>query len=537
MFEDLKKQRIINSSAQERTRLIMFVGGCLLLGALVVALPLFSSSGDKEAEQAALPVESDAPDPVAPPPTVDGEALWPLVTTEIPGADGSPERVERTDSWADDAIQYMRSTVRGAPLTYAATRLDPEGLAALDPQEATGRLFEVRGYVAARTQQVWQTEQRRLWSFLITTDDDDSGKRILAVVPGLASDPGSGAPSFAYRTGTKQLVQAERYVIVRGYYLQRRTGSVGDITLGEPTPVLYATAWRNPPDPSDRKPAPASLSEIRWGDVKDRFLADTKELEVPAVQQTIRWARQQGPERLRKLIDDGTLPTTEWDQDVFNGAWYEEVSLRTDEDRPWTENARGQVFRTSGLLASVSHEGWDRIKPNAYGVDHFEMVDLFSDHYRNSIMRTISPFPITAYEGITGEKNEHVWIYGVFVKNHSYEKRQASIDDPTKHQIITVPFFVVLDVRPRTYGADKSAFDLAMRIVAGVMVLLGLLFYFVFIRGEHKEATRMDEHRRRLRQRMRARAEAAASGALPPDGDGADGAPPDAGASDPSTGE
>jgi hypothetical protein len=525
MFDDLKKQRVINSSAQERTRLILFVGGCLLLGALVVALPLLSSDKDKEAQEAALPVEAGEPAPTPTAPVVEGKALWPLVTTEVTGPDGAPVRVERTASWADDAIQYMRSRVRGAPLTHVATRVDPSGLAALDPRESLGKVFEVRGYVTARTEQVWQTEQRRLWTFVISTDDDETGARALAVVPGLASDPDSGAPSFAYRLGPKERVAPGHFVIVRGYYLQRRTGSVGDISLSEPTPVLYATTWRHPNDPSEMKPAPASLQDIRWQDVKDRFLADTKKLEVTAVRQTIQWARQQGPKRLRQMLDDGTLPSTEWDQDVFNGAWYDEVSLRTDEPRPWTDSARGQVFRTSGLVASVSHEGWDTVRPNEFGVDHFETIDLFSDHYSNSVMRTISPFPLSAFGGIKGEKNEHVWIYGVFVKNHSYEKRQAALTDGTKHQIITVPFFVVLDVRPRVYDAAGSGFQTAMKVVAGVMVLLGLLFYFVFIRGERKEAARMEEHRRRLRQRMRARAEAAANGELPtdatdaPDGD------------------
>ncbi len=79
-----------------------------------------------------------------------------------------------------------------------------------------------------------------------------------------------------------------------------------------------------------------------------------------------------------------------------------------------------------------------------------------------------------------------------------------------------MPFFVVLDVRPRIYDSSKSGFDTAMRVVAGVMVLLGLLFYLVFIRGERREAARMEEHRRRLRKRMRERAEAAANGELPP---------------------
>ncbi len=431
MFEDLKKQEVINSSAQERTRLILFVGGCLLLGVLLVALPLFSDDKDEEAEKAALPVEADDQAPTVTAPVVDGEALWALVTKEITGPDGAPTRVEHTDSWADDAIQYMRSHVRGSPLTHAATRVDPGALGALDPQEAAGQVFEVRGYVTARTEQVWQTERRRLWTLLIATDDDDVGKRALAIVPGLASDPDSGAPSYAYRLGPKERVSPGHYVIVRGYYLQRRTGSVGDISLSEPTPVLYATSWRHPKDPSDRQPAPASLQEIRWKDVKDRFLADTKKLQVTAVRQTVQWARQQGAARLREMIDDGSLPTTEWDQDVFNGAWYDEVSLRTDESRPWTENARGQVFRTSGLVASVSHEGWDTTQANAFGVDHYELVDLFSDHYSNSVMRTISPFPLSAFEGVTGEKNEHVWIYGVFVKNHSYEKRQAALNDGT----------------------------------------------------------------------------------------------------------
>src|SRR5437667_265933 len=75
----------------------------------------------------------------------------------------------------------------------------------------------------------------RLWSFALEGAD---GKRIVVVHPGLGTNPAEDKPADAYHPGTAPVpLENGDLVRVRGIYLQRRTGTVGAVALGEPTPV------------------------------------------------------------------------------------------------------------------------------------------------------------------------------------------------------------------------------------------------------------------------------------------------------------
>ena len=61
--------------------------------------------------------------------------------------------------------------------------------------------------------------------------------------------------------------------------------------------------------------------------------------------------------------------------------------------------------------------------------------------------------------------------------------------------------FVVVHVEP--VPDLVSPWRNVLWIISGVILLLFVVFYFVFVRGEQKEAARMEDYRRKLRKRIR----------------------------------
>jgi hypothetical protein len=296
-------------------------------------------------------------------------------------------------------------------------------------------------------------------------------------------------------------------VAVRGVYLQRRIGTVGQTPLSVPTPVLVALAFRKSPTSTLTIEDP---TEADWREVKDRFLSETKNWEEPAVFQMLRWAERQGADRLREDVRSGKLAWKSWDRKAFD-AWEKEIRVEDDAaPRPFTEGARGKLWRFTGLVGQFVHEGWETVPPNAFGVDRLYVLDVSADDYSligtGIVLRLFCPFPLDAFPGVTGKKLQRVGVYGYFVKNYSYTSKHGH-HDKAGYQDITVPTFVVVHVEEAE--APKPDNSLVWWL-AGSMVVLGFLFWFFLIRGEAKDAAKMEHFRISLRQRAR-RAAAGAS--------------------------
>lgn len=127
------------------------------------------------------------------------------------------------------------------------------------------------------------------------------------------------------------------------------------------------------------------------------------------------------------------------------------------------------------------------------------ILDLISDHYANVALRVFMPFPLDDFPDVKGERAERLRVTGLFVKNFTYKTRRPS--EEGGYDLLTVPFFVVLHVASDEGG--RSPYKPLIWIIAGAIVVLGILFYVVLVRGESKERDRMDERRRALRKRVR----------------------------------
>lgn len=514
MFEDLKKEHAAGIGSKERTRLTMFVVGCLMLGVGLVGLqscPGTSSKPD-EAETEAGKTEAAETAPVQ----IDAARLAELGSVPSEG----DERVERLDTYAEDIIRYMRSNVMGDP--RPGEPVTPSMLAQRAPLEELGKVFDIQGRVVSRVEQVFENERQRLWSLVI---EDDSGAQVVAVKHGLASDSDRGMPTDDSFAMSKQPIYEGQYVLVRGYYIQRRTGTIGKSVLPTPAPVIWGSNWRQVIEPEGRNTPIESLDKVPWNLVRDRFYAETLKWDEPQLYQTLQWARAQGPERIRQMIEKGEIEPTEWDQGTF-GQWQKEVDVRDESERTFTEGARGKWFKTSGLISNQVYEGWSTIPANAWGVDDLTVLDVLSDHYGTTNIRSISAFPLNRYPEIKGERKEHVWIYGVYYKNHTFFTRKSRPGEKGPSPL-TMPMFIVMHVEPMVYDIDQTDYKVFMWIVAGSILLLGLIFWLVFIRGESKEAQRAEERRIRLRKQRRARGLSLdpTSAGDPPPGDG----PPEGG--------
>jgi hypothetical protein len=141
---------------------------------------------------------------------------------------------------------------------------------------------------------------------------------------------------------------------------------------------------------------------------------------------------------------------------------------------------------------------WATVAPNPHGVDEVWTYWFLSDHTVYSGTRMDSPFAPSTFPGITDAQKQRVRAYGVFVKNYSYTV------DPQKKEPkeVTTPYFVLLHMEPdfpRSGPMHQNAFFW----VTVSMILFGILFYVVLIRGERKEAAKSEAHRMELRRRAR----------------------------------
>lgn len=480
MLEHLKMERQKSGGAQARLRVYMI--GLLFLGGVIF---LIAQSGGRTKGPEELP-----------------EAL------PAPGAEKAEAALVDLEQLPVDDSPAVHARIQEAPLAYLlsiadrdfaphAERTELADLAAIPFAEARGRIFETQGTVEAIDRAVYGgAKDQRLWSVLVETGD---GSRVLVLKHALKSDNDEGHPQGALNF-TADLLEVGDRILLRGIYLQRWAGTFVSSIVRQPIPVLVAT----PPNAAFRKlPEPLlpilDPTEADWGEVEDRFLKETQVWQEPALFQVVQWARRVGYEKIAEWIASGQLVAKDWDVEVFY-AWGEEVeSTDPDATRPVTESMRGGFFKTSGLVASFLREGWKTIprEASAYDVDTLYLFDLMSDHWGNKTIRTWSPWPLETFPGVK-KKGQHVTIYGYFLKNFTYATRQVRDKGAAD---ITMPMFVVLHVEPVPDLA--SPYRTMIWVISGLILLLGVLFYFVFVRGEQREAERMEAFRRGLRKRIR----------------------------------
>ena len=493
MLDDLKKERQTAQPARDLFKLALYVVGMLIFGIVIFAGNTCNST----------PPPSKAPD------TGSAEAdrselprLDPAELTRLVEASGAePYR------YSAPGIEYVLRLRRTGRLGALTARLDPGELAGRPLAEARGRVFELRGRVSDVSREVYTpgpqaSGEDRLWSVVLEGAD---GSQAVALKYAIRSEPKEGRPRDAKPPRVPaESIRVGQYVVVRGVYVQQRTGTLGETSLPKPAPVLLASKFRILLPPEEHSEVISGLDEALWEDVQDRYSRESRRWDEDAVFEVIQWARERGYEACRDDLKNGTLPWTRWGARTFE-VWKKEVSVGRDDPRPFTEGARGQVFRTSGIVAEVLAFDWEGIPPNHWNVDHFQLLRMLSDHYQNVSMSLILPFPIDTFEGVTGKMTEHVRVFGVFVKNETYDSKFKREDGSNRSLPITAPMFVVLHIERYPEDAASSAMRELMWWIAGSMVLFGLLFYIVLIRGGSKQAQRMEAHRLALRQRIRAK--------------------------------
>lgn len=478
MLDPSSPQRAPSGGAQSRLK--TYMAALLAVGAVVVLISI--QKPDAGSQQLAKAPENPAAEKA--PPRVD--------PAKIPARDDDLAH----SGWQREALDYL------LPLSQEKLDLPLEPvtareLDALPFAEARGRLFTVEGTIAALATQEY-AGGGLLWAIVL---DGVDGGRLLVLKHALASDPFQGRPEDALEYTTEYLKEGDR-VRVRGLYVQRRTGTFGGLLVRDPVPVLLA----QPPTEAFRKVEPPAIAvddpaDAFWDEVQDRFLAGTRSLDEPALYQLIQWARKKGYAYFRDAIENGKLKADVWDQDVFL-RWSDEIESQTpDSPRPFTEGARGKLFQTTGLLAYYVHEGWNLVPRagSAWGVNDYGVLGVFSDFYGNTVFKTVSAFPLSDYAGLTGELGEPIRVYGYFVKNHTYGTQKQNAEGGRRE--ITMPVFVVVHAEP--VELEPSPYRQVIWIIAGVIVLLALLFYAILIRGERKESARMEAYRLRLKKRIR----------------------------------
>ncbi len=489
MLEDLKKEHREGFGPQDLMRVSLFIALVLVLGSAVFFMQTCEDTTPiEQAEDGEYAILSSLGDPID-----FGQRL------RDHGAD------REINQFSQPAIDALRVELKEAVSGVGAVRVDPAGLIAANPADALGKVFEVEGIVTDLTREIWgEGGTQRLWSVMVQSDPDGEGEGpvIVGVYPAFASDLNEGAPRDEWiGGGARRRIEEGQRVIMRGIYLQRRVGTIGKTAFRDPTPVLYATAFRRVLDIDERVAPIADPSDADWGNIKDRYLNQTQKWDEAALYQVIQWARATGHDGIQDMIESGRLSWSEWDQDTFS-TWEKEVRAKSTQKRPFTEGARGRLFRMSGLIADVTYEEWNSIPANRFGVDELFQLLMMSDHYGNVVIRNISPFPLDTFTDIKGEKTEHVNMYGFFLKNHTYLRRQTN-EAGTGNQPLTVPMFIVVHVERvptlEAVGQGELIWGIAI-----VLIVMGILFYVVLIRGERKQAKRMEEHRIRLRKRMRA---------------------------------
>ena len=495
MLDHLKKERQAGLHRQEKIRLSLYVAGMLILGAAIFA--------DHSLREKGKDRESDPPSQATPSPTE-------LETkTEVDRADLA-RRVEASGDapfrYATSVLAYLNDLPGWYPKperTVSPAEFMKRVNSGAKPVAMAGHTFDVVGKVIDRTREVFQHPDTpkgdaRLWSLVIEGDD---GSLAIAVTIGNESDVAHGAPVDTvgpHRVGEK--IEPGQDVTLRGTYVQLRTGTIGNTLLRGPAPVFFLHRARIAYPPKRAAETILKLEHASWEDVRDRKMKDSVKLLENAVFQTIQWARSEGYEKIHRQIKAKEISWEIWDGDTFD-RWMKEVDVGEKQDRPFTDAARGKVFRITGMVADWTQEGWESIPRNPWQIDDFDMLTILSDHYIHIAIPTVVAFPGQEIPTFSGKRQEHVTLYGVFVKNYSYKTRFRRKDGGA--HMYTVPLFVVLDTHPFVYGENRGLSKIMVWVAAG-MVLFALLFFLVIVPSGARQQKRMEAHRLALRRRARA---------------------------------
>lgn len=491
MFEKLKQAQQSGMTQRERRRFITMLASMLVLGGAIVGMRGCERlPGRKELPQAAQQPE-DAPLRQA----LDRTRLEALVRDD----DGARQ------AFQPPALEHLR-TLLGQGLAEAPVAVAPAALAREAWPQALGRHVEVEGRITALSRTEYRSELETLWAMVIEGAD---GGQVVVVRIGSTNEPGSGAPADAWPLAPVELQVGDR-ALVRGIVAQRRQGTLGQVALGEPTPVVLASHFRRQVDP----PADpiADPSEAAFDKVDDRFYAGTVRMDDPVLFELLQWLQLKGHAWVREQLASGALPTQEWEREAFD-RWSEEAGLRTaDAPRPWTDAARGKAWRTSGLVGRVLVEDWDAVRPNRWGVNQLRHVYLWSDWYGNNVIPCVSPFPWEAFGCDDWRKlDQRVWVTGIFVKNYTFHRSQGSAEGG--YAKLTMPLFVVLDVQPYPVGQGRGAGMVALVLLG--MFVLGSVAWMLLNRSERRE---VDAWRQRQAGWRRPRAGSPGGGAGPSSG-------------------
>lgn len=497
MFDNLKQAQQSGMTSRERRRFAAMLASMLILGGAIVGMRSCDRlPGRKELPQAAQRPE-DAPLRAA----LDRTELEALVR------DDEPAR----QAFQPQALERLR-TLLGQGLAEAPVLVAPAELAREPWPQPLGRHVEVEGRITAISRSEYRSELETLWALVLEGRD---GGQVVVVRVGSTNEPGSGAPADAWPLAPVELQVGDR-ALVRGVVAQRRQGTLGQVALAEPTPVVLASHFRRQVDP----PADpiADPSEAAFDKVDDRFFAGTVRMDDPVIFELLQWLQLKGHAWVREQLASGAMPTREWEREAFD-RWSEEAGLRTAEaPRPWTTEARGKAWRTSGLVGRVLLDDWDAVRPNRWGVNQLRHVYLWSDWYGNNVIPCLSPFAWEEFGCADWRTlDERVWVTGIFVKNYTFERSQGSSEGG--YAKLTMPLFIVLDVQPYPMPRGGGAGMVALVLLG--MFTLGGLAWWLLNRNERREV-------QALRQRQQAWRRGAAPRA------GADGAAlPGAGASTP----
>lgn len=498
MFENLKQAQRTGMTPRERGRFFFYLAMLVFTAGAVMSL----KSCRKLPGRGALPgpAEMSGEDPVMR--RIDRPKLLAEVSDDTAGHERFQVR----------ALEYVRN-LQAVGLNEAPQPVASAELRARPFAEALGRVFEVEGRVTAMTHMEHRSERETLWALVLEAAD---GAQVLAVKLASTNEPGAGAPTDAWPVAPVELKTGDR-ALVRGVYVQRRSGSVGEIALSEPTPVLLCSHFRRQVDP----PADPieDLTEAAFDKVDDRFYAGTARADDPAIYEVFQWLRLKGHAWVRAQIDSGALKVEEWKREAFD-LWSEEAGLRSiEQPRPFTDGARGKVFRTSGMVGKVLLDDWDSQRPNAWGVNQMYGVYLWSDYYGNRVVPCFTPFSWETF-GVQDWRplEERVYLYGIFVKNYTYDTQFAA-KEGAGFQKLTMPLFIVLDVRPFPMGRGGGAETVGF-VLLGVILLAGFTGVLL-ARSEKRSSAALQEKLVGWRRKQRA-----AAGVPPPAGSSTEGSAP-----------
>lgn len=328
------------------------------------------------------------------------------------------------------ALDHVLRLVAGGLLVTEGDELAPGEIAAIPPAELPGREVETWGTVRELSAEAFASDVNprwdQLWGFAL---DGDGGGSVVVVQPGEARalDGGKPAPT---RLGSSlpPLKNGDR-VRVRGVALQRRVGSIGTLSLDTPVPVVVGRQYRRF---GNAKPAPATLAEVPWDTIKDRFEGDTRDFADDAHWALLAWQRRTGWRATVQRLVSGDLPFSSFGHAEFL-RWRRDLEADTDalapDPRHYTIGLRGKAFVLTGYLADVRVEDWDRIPENPYDVDRRYTYWLISDHYAHVGILFHCAFPISRFPGIAtpapGTK-VRVRAFGLFVRNYTYAPKDGS---------------------------------------------------------------------------------------------------------------